>query len=407
MTTATRIALRRLRTRFGVAAVAAALLAVFVGAAAFAYWTTSGAGGGSAAATTLSPPTGVSAVPSGPTATVSFTGVTPAYGTLTGYFVTRYAGAVPSNACGTNPSVPSSLLAAGATSCVDSGLTNGTYTYRVTAVFRTWTAQSTASAPITIDADPTPPTQVVSLASGAGTAYLTGGTIYYRGDLAGSFTLSSAVTDSGTGPASANFPALGSNGWNHTLATPTTGTGSAPTITYFGGTYGWTVGATSPGTHTVTGYDVQGNAVTTNVAFASDTTGPTGGSLVVNGGTGTAGGVTAYSSTGVLAVTRTDFDADAGSTFRDSVLTREDGTLLNGVCSAFTAPVTVTGTPTGAGARFDGHVDTVEQWALTVLKTDILEGDEGGTGSHGGPYRGGGDASPRPCAIDPYRPAGM
>jgi hypothetical protein len=39
----------------------------------------------------------------------------------------------------------------------------------------------------------------------------------------------------------------------------------------------------------------------------------------------------------------------------------------------------------GAGARLDGDVDPVEQRALAVLETDVLEGDERRTGSHGNP----------------------
>src|SRR5690606_38135377 len=60
----------------------------------------------------------------------------------------------------------------------------------------------------------------------------------------------------------------------------------------------------------------------------------------------------------------------------------------------------------GAAARLDGEVDAVEQGAGTVLETDVLEGDEGRSGGHWRPYRGGGDEPPRASEIDCYRPAG-
>ncbi len=66
------------------------------------------------------------------------------------------------------------------------------------------------------DADSTPPTNTITLGSPVG-AYLTGTTLYYRPSAAGSFTLRSAVADSGFGPASATYPRsravrLGSHG---------------------------------------------------------------------------------------------------------------------------------------------------------------------------------------------------
>ena len=349
MTTATRRALRSLRARHGLAAVVVALTFVFGGAVAFAYWTTTGSGSSTATAASLGAPTAVTGAPSGSTVTVAWTGTTPPGATLTGYYVTRYVGATPSNACGTVPGITATYIATGTHTCNDTSVSNGTYTYRVTAVFRTWTAQSTASAAVVVNADPTPPTQVVSLTSGAGTAYLGGTTVYYRGDLGGSFTLATAVTDSGSGPASATFPGLSSNGWTHTLANPSSGSGSAPTITYQGGTYTFGVGATSPGIHTVTGRDVQGNTVTTNLSFATDVTAPTGGAFVVNGVTGTAGGATAYSTNGTITATRTDFTTDGGSGVATNELWREAGTLSNGVCSAFGAMTLVAGAPSETG----------------------------------------------------------
>ena len=87
----------------------------------------------------LAAPTGVTATASGSTVTVNWTGPT---GSVTGFYVQRYSGSTPSPACGTSPG---SLLSAASTNCSDSSVADGTYTYRVTAVFAGWTAQSAPS----------------------------------------------------------------------------------------------------------------------------------------------------------------------------------------------------------------------------------------------------------------------
>ena len=105
--------------------------------AGWAYFTSSGTGTASAAVGTLNPPTGVT-VPetSTGTVTVSWTAsvASPPAVAPTGYYVERLSGATPSAACGTD-----STLVSG-TSCDDTAVADGTYTYRLTAVFRSWTA---------------------------------------------------------------------------------------------------------------------------------------------------------------------------------------------------------------------------------------------------------------------------
>ena len=56
--------------------------------------------------------------------------------------------------------------------------------------------------------DSTAPTQSVSLTKVTGGVVLNGSTIYYKGNAAGSFTLTDTVSDAGSGPASALFPAI-------------------------------------------------------------------------------------------------------------------------------------------------------------------------------------------------------
>ena len=57
--------------------------------------------------------------------------------------------------------------------------------------------------------DPTPPVNNITVTGIVGGAYLSGATVYYRGSVAGSFTLTNAVTDADSGPASSSTSALG------------------------------------------------------------------------------------------------------------------------------------------------------------------------------------------------------
>ncbi len=136
-----------------IAIVLLALVSLGAATAVWAYFTTSGSGSGSATVGTLDAPTGVGTVYSaGTTVQVNWTGVShPGTGTF-GYYVRRFVGSTPSPACNTSPTVLTTNV-----TCSDTGLSSGTYTYEVTAVFNSWTATSDASAPVTVVADTTPP----------------------------------------------------------------------------------------------------------------------------------------------------------------------------------------------------------------------------------------------------------
>ena len=144
---------------------AGTLLAVVPAAAAFARWSSTGTGTGTARTTTLAAPTGVT-VPGSATATVpvSWTASSAPNGSaVSGYYVTRTAGSTPAAACGTSRTALTT-----ATSCTDTGLAGGAYTYTVTAAYRTWTATSSPSASVSVSAGPSLST--VSLVNGTGTA---------------------------------------------------------------------------------------------------------------------------------------------------------------------------------------------------------------------------------------------
>ncbi len=142
----------------------AALLALASAAGVLAYWTTTGNGSASASIATLNPPTGVT-VPSNSTGTVhvSWTASNTGGGGVTpqGYYVESNSGG-PTWALACSSS-PTSLLSG--TSCDDSQAT-GFYTYRVTAVFNSWTAQSTGSGSVHVVTDATPPVVLVTTVNG-------------------------------------------------------------------------------------------------------------------------------------------------------------------------------------------------------------------------------------------------
>jgi hypothetical protein len=129
-----------------------AILAMSV--TAFAYWTTAGAGSASGSVATLNAPTNVVATGGISLAHVSWTGSALSTGTpAQGYYVQRYGGSPsPAPACGTDPANSATHVAhtSGTITCTDSGVAPGTYTYKVTAVYHSWTAQSAASGSTTV-----------------------------------------------------------------------------------------------------------------------------------------------------------------------------------------------------------------------------------------------------------------
>ena len=113
-------------------------VALMAAANAQAYFTAAGSGSANSNAGTLGAPT-LSGTPGAGTATLSWSAVTPPGSGSVAYYVKRNGG-TPGGNCPTS-AAPTAVL-----TCVDSGLSAGTYNYTVTTVWRTWTA---ASSPVT------------------------------------------------------------------------------------------------------------------------------------------------------------------------------------------------------------------------------------------------------------------
>jgi hypothetical protein len=112
--------------------------------AAWSYFESHGSGGASAQVSTLNPPVNVVANfpdPSQRTVDVTWTAPNEPNGiAVNGYYVTRYLGSTPSPACGTSPtSLTISLV------CNDTNVASNSYTYSVTAVFRSWSSGATST----------------------------------------------------------------------------------------------------------------------------------------------------------------------------------------------------------------------------------------------------------------------
>jgi len=184
-------------------------------------------------------------------------------------------------------------------------LTSGnTYTVSLRAIDNVGNIASTTTRTFTYDtAAPT----FGTLALGSPTnASVTATTVYYRSGVAGSFTLSQPLSDTGgSGAASVQFPAIATAGWTHGNETVN---GASP---YVSSTFSWSASPSTPSGYTLTGADTAGNTATQGVAFVADSAAPTGGALTVNGTAATGGGSTSTSN-GSFTISRTDY-TDGGS----------------------------------------------------------------------------------------------
>jgi len=248
---------------------------------------------------------------------------------VTGYTVARYD---------TN-GVSQTMLAgcAGtitATTCTETGVPDGLYTYTVTPLYGSWTGpQSGRSAQVRSDGT-APTTTAITRNAVSGGSYGNGFTIYYRGVSAGSLTVSSTVTDAGSGPASATTGALSgtTTGWTHTPSTVSTPTGGP----YVSNPFSWAAGTTGTATTLLTATDVAGNTNTgRTVSLVNDSTPPSGAALTYPAGYDSATG--AYNSTSLTLGLGTVTDTGSGVVTANRSLQQRTATLTGNTCGTFGA----------------------------------------------------------------------
>ena len=133
---------------------------LFLAAGSFAYFEATGTGTASASVGNLNPPIGVT-VPGSSQGTVHVTWIASntSDGSVApqGYYVERNNGSAWAAACSS-----SALSLLTGTSCDDTVGTGGSYTYRVTAVYHTWSAASGASGSVLVSTDNNPPTSTIT-----------------------------------------------------------------------------------------------------------------------------------------------------------------------------------------------------------------------------------------------------
>jgi hypothetical protein len=175
------------------------------------------------------------------TAALSWTPVSAPAGATVTYYVTRAGGTVGGNC----PSSATSATAA--TSCTDSGLTKGSYSYTVTAIWQSWTSSS-AAAPVTLSSGALSKFVVTAPASAtAGTSFSVSMTAEdASGNTVVAYTGSQAITFSGP----SNSPG-----------------GTAPA---YPGSVSFSAGL---GTASVTLYDAQSTTLTAAQGSATGTSG--------------------------------------------------------------------------------------------------------------------------------------
>lgn len=182
--------------------------------------------------------------------------------------------------------------------------------------------------------DTVAPTNSLSL-SGAVNASMTASTIYYRGNVAGSFKIADAVADAASGPASATFPAISTTGWIHNAETVSAPVGGP----YVSTDFSWTASPANPTTKTVTGRDAAAKTTNATLTFVSDTVAPAGGSITYPNGFFAGSSVPITVANG----------SDAASGINTATVTiRRDSTFLFGlVCGGFPGTFSTTVTLVG------------------------------------------------------------
>ena len=184
--------------------------------------------------------------------------------------------------------------------------------------------------------DSTPPTSTLSFGEGTnpGGQYeaSTGAhawTYYYNPASTGTFTMTDAAADPGSGVAMVEFPSLSTTGFTGTGLQKT----SAP---YTSNTYTFTTGnTTAPQAQTVNVFDNAGNLTQETVTFARDTTAPTASAALTGGPWYT-----------TLSVPLTLSSSDSQSGVATTAVQRDSATLSNGSCGTFSgswSSVTLTG----------------------------------------------------------------
>ncbi len=383
------------------------LLAVLLASAtAWAFWAAKSSGSGSGHVGSLSAPQISSATPGGGTVALNWTAVSAPAGGTVSYYVSR-DGAAPSGNC------PTSSSPAAATSCTDIGLSPGSHSYTVTAVWRSWTATSGSKAVTTISSPTVAAANPGSRAQGTsgqtititGSHFLSGASATFSGT---GVTVNSTTFKSST-ELTANITVAGAattGARNITVTNPDSGAGTGTGV--FTVNAAPTVTSTSPSSR---GQGAISQAVTIKGSgFASGASSSFGSGITVNSttfksSTELTANITIESSaaTGARTVTVTNSDggvASLASAFTVSAAPTVTSTspssrgqgatsqtvavkgsgFVNGATSSFGAGITVNSTAFKSSTELTANI-TIEAGAATGVRAVAVTNPDGGVGS--------------------------
>ncbi len=327
---------------------------------AYGFWSTGSypGGNGAAGATVVNQGATPTASAVGTTVTVNWAASTLATGqAVSGYIVKRYDVATL-----TSQTITSACTGTiTATTCTESAVPNGQWVYSVTPKVATnWLGgESLKSNAVTTSSDVTAPTNSLTLSPMTGGAVKSGNTVYYRGTAAGSFKLTNAVSDAGSGPASSTTAALvgTSTGWTHTPSTVSSPAGGP----YVSNTFAWGAGTSTSPTEAVTGRDVASNPAVTTLTFTNDSTAPTAGSITYADGPQPSRSVSVAFTTGT----------DAASGLGTRQLQRASATLASGTCGTFSSFANL-GSNAPTSPYVDNTVTNGKCYKYQYLVTDLV-----------------------------------
>ena len=256
---------------------------------------------------------------------VSFTPGTDANGIApTGAQLRRAQSALANGTCGTT--FQPSVLVAGGTDPVgpkSDTVPSGSACYRYEYVVRDTRGNATTytSPDVKVDtsAPSAPPPAFDTMTNASTTSSADGTTVWYRPSAGGTFRVSSAASDSGSGVASHSWPALGT-GWSRTGGT------AAASV------YSWSAAPAVPGPQQVTATNRAGlTSAPMSLTVAADGTAPSGSTIQYADGLTTADTVVVTTSTG------TDGQSGIGT----RLLQRAVAPMTDHVCGTFSAFTTV------------------------------------------------------------------
>jgi hypothetical protein len=307
--------------------VAIAFIFALTTGVAWAYWSagSSPGGGGASAAATVNQGETPSASAVDNVVTVSWAGSTLSNGEgADGYIVNRYDAATPF-ALQTILSACTGTVTA--TTCTEIA-PPGNWKYTVTPAFaNNWRGvESAKSNAVTVALeDESIPVNTITRSLVTGNAVISGDTIFYRGESAGSFRLINAVTEIDEGAASSGTAPLAgtTTGWTHSPSTVATPAGGP----YVSNLFSWSAGTTSAPTEVVTGTDLGGGHLDTTLSFVNDSTAPTAGSISYAAG---------YQADRSVAITFTA-GTDGGSGLGAPQLQRSYAPLTAGSCGSYSS----------------------------------------------------------------------